>query len=56
MESFFTAAAVLLWIIIDIIGLAVAVGILSGIGYGLLLFVAKIKKVSRKHKLNKRSK
>ena len=54
MESFFTAGAILLWIIIGIIGLVVAVGILSGIGYGLLLFAAKIKRVSRKRKLNKR--
>lgn len=54
MESFFTAGAILLWIIIGIIGLVVAVGILSGIGYGLLLFIAKIKRASRKRKLNKR--
>lgn len=55
MESFFTAGAILLlWIIIGIIGLVVAVGILSGIGYGLLLFAAKIKRASRKRKLNKR--
>lgn len=54
MESFFTAGAVLLWIIIGIIGLVVAVGILSGVGYGLLLFANKIKRASRKRKLNKR--
>ena len=54
MESFFTAGAILLWIIIGIIGLVVAVGILSGISYGLLLFAAKIKRASRKRKLNKR--
>ncbi|MBQ2139918.1 MAG: hypothetical protein II433_02365 [Acidaminococcaceae bacterium] len=54
MESFFTAGAVLLWIIIGIIGLAAAVGILSIIGYWLLIFAIKIKRASRKRKLNKR--
>ena len=54
MESFFTAGAILLWIIIGIIGLVVAVGILSCSIDGLLLFTSKIKRVSRKRKLNKR--
>ena len=54
MESFFTAGAILLWIIIGIIGLVVAVGILSCSIDGLLLFTSKIKRVSRKCKLNKR--
>lgn len=54
MESFFAAGAILLWIIIGIIGLVVAIGILSGIVDGLLLFADKIKRASRKRKLNKR--
>ena len=34
----------------------VTVGILSGISYGLLLFATKIKRASRKRKLNKQLK
>lgn len=56
MESFFTTGAVLLWIIIGIIGLVFTVGILGSIGYRFLLFATKIKRVSRKHKFNKRLK
>lgn len=54
MESFFAAGAILLWIIIGIIGLVVAIVILSSIIDGLLLLASKIKRVSRKRKLNKR--
>lgn len=53
MEFFFAAGAILLWIIIGIIGLVVAIVILSSIIDGLLFLASKIKRVSRKRKLNK---
>ena len=53
MESFFTAASILLWIVIGAIGIVVAAGILSIVGYGVLVFASKIKRLRRKRNLDK---
>lgn len=54
MEEFYTAGAVLLWIIIGAIGLVVAGIILSLIAFEVLNIACSIKKHNRKRKLERR--
>lgn len=54
MEEFYTAGAVLLWIIIGAIGLVVAGIILCLIAFAALNIACSIKEHSRKRKLKRR--